>query len=299
MDLSTEMLVLILYVVQQLGLVLGFGAQLMLLITYLRGKRDGVISETEDAVAHGIYRVLWVAIIFIISSGIGITAMHYFGGSSEIVAEPAFVFKWGLIALTMLFALLMRKGRIWNIFFEGLAGGTWTALFLIHIFAPIAELITLVQLYGEWLAGWLVVWFLLVHAMRGKVFEQKKKVETPVPISKPIPIQKPIPKIIPPPAPPRSIPNPVPPPPLPPPLPPIPQKPLPPIPPPIPIPIPKPPPPTPVSVPPIPKPKSETTTPESSIPDPDQSSGLPAIRVMPKTKEDVEKSNRPSIVTLQ
>ena len=47
---------------------------------------------------------------------------------------------------------------------HGFAGGTWFALFVLHILAPVAPWETLLLLYGAWLAGFFLCWIGLVFA---------------------------------------------------------------------------------------------------------------------------------------
>ncbi len=256
MVLSTDTLTLVFYIMQQLGMMLGFGAEVILLFTYLFGKRNGVINDTEDRIAHGIYRVLLVALFLIVISGVCITATYFVSGQTNIVFQPAYLFKWALIAIAVVLAILLRGARIWNSFFEGFAGANWGALFLIHIFAPITTILILLDFYGILVSGFLCIWYLLVFILRPKL-EVATPAPTPVsPIKPPLPPQKII----------MDVPRP--------PMAPTPQKP----------PVPR------DSSQPIVIP----AMPQRIILDPEALPGLPTIRVMPKTEQELEQQTQPS-----
>src|SRR5437868_1931774 len=132
MALSANVLILILYLAQQFGIMLGVGSEIILLFTYLSGRRDGTISKTEDHVAHSVYHVLIFSIILIVLSGLGITALTYLASNVSVIFEPSFLFKWLLIALAVPCTLLLKGSHLWNHILEGLSGATWGALFLVH-----------------------------------------------------------------------------------------------------------------------------------------------------------------------
>lgn len=156
----------IFYALQQLGMMLGFGAQIILLCTYLIGTRDGAINETEDQLAKGVYRVLLASLFIVALSGVGIIIQAIAHNETSVFSQPAFVFKWVLIVLAVLFAVLLHGRNIWNSWYENFAAANWGALFLLHIFAPVATYILLLELYGVWLVGFSIGWMLLVYSLR-------------------------------------------------------------------------------------------------------------------------------------
>jgi len=178
MAFSADLLTLLLYLAQQLGMMLGFGSEIILLFTYLSGRRDGIISQTEYHVARSIYRVLIVSLICIIVSGIGITALYVLANNTSILFAPAFIFKWLLLCLAVLFAFLLKGSHLWNHTLEGLAGATWGVLFLVHIFAPVTTLSFLLEFYAVWTVVFLGIWQLAHFAFRGTPSVQKNT--TPV-----------------------------------------------------------------------------------------------------------------------
>jgi hypothetical protein len=197
MSFSLDMAMLLLYLMQQLGMMLGVGSQIILLMSYLLGKRDGTINTTEDAMAHSVYRVLWLSLFLIISSGAAITAFHFWGNQASVVVEPAFLMKWQLIVTAVVLAGLLHGSKLWNKWLEGLSGANWGALFLIHIFAPVTTYSNLLMLYAEWIVGFYVVWMLLVFALRPKVLGRITIAPKAVPAAAVVPPKVVVPKPIP------------------------------------------------------------------------------------------------------
>ncbi|MDB5224679.1 MAG: hypothetical protein JWO43_301 [Candidatus Adlerbacteria bacterium] len=185
------MAILVLYFMQQLGVMLGLGSQIILLVTFLMGKRDGIINSTEDKIAHSIYRVLILSLILIVLSGAAITVLHFLTNEGDVIIEPAFLMKWQLIATAIATAVLIRGSAIWNEHMEGVAGANWGALFLVHIFAPVTSYLNLVILYIEWMLGFIVIWELFVFMLRPDIAVQftepaKEKNVPAVPAEKPL-----------------------------------------------------------------------------------------------------------------
>jgi len=165
---TLDFLNLISYFVQQLGIALGIGAETILLVAFIMMMRDGVVDDEEHRFARAVRRVLFTSLLFILLSGGAVVAAQYFAtGSIAIITEPVFLFKWILIGLVLLLALFSRGVSLVSELVEGLAGGTWYALFLIHIFAPATTWDVLGILYGVWMAAFMVCWAILVFTMRG------------------------------------------------------------------------------------------------------------------------------------
>lgn len=317
MSFSVELVGLAAYLAQQLGIMLAVGAESIILVGYLVAMRDGTLSVGEDKFARAVKRVLWVGLFIIITSGIAATLLHILLGQEAIILSPAFLFKWVLLALLSTLLLFGGKTSYPQYLTLGLSGGTWYALFVLHIMAPMTEWASLGTLYALWLSGFMFVWTALVFALRPQVHTVVATTKPPAPTPHPMPpvpiIKKTAPIAAPPPTPKLT------------PLvtfTPIPHKPLAPGPKPAPIPslpkevlltVPKPllhaaalsselPP---AAAPAPHKPAtpaasvmSVPTKPhiEEKIKDPDEAPDLPAIRVMPRKPEDIATSNRASIV---
>lgn len=172
---------LLLYVMQQLGVMFAVGAQTIILLAYLLSVRDGVVDSQEERFAHAIKKVLFFGIILILISGTAITALELFAGNHTTVFAPAYVFKACLIGLVVFLSLAIRGDSLPEGLLEGLAGGTWYALFIVHILAPVAQWNHLVLLYVVWIIGFMACWSALVFMMRGRVaaYADVPKKDTP------------------------------------------------------------------------------------------------------------------------
>jgi len=133
MIFDVELIMLLLYCMQQLGIALGLGAQTIMLVAYVSAMRDGAIDEQEAQFLRATRGVLWVAFVFIIVSGLGVTLLHLLAGQEAIILAPAYFFKLLLIAAVIALTALLHT--LPETVAEGLLGGTWYALFVVHILA--------------------------------------------------------------------------------------------------------------------------------------------------------------------
>jgi len=286
----SELFSLLIYLFQQLGVMLGVGSMTLLLCTHLLAvhRREAESPSTNYAhVAHG---ALSLSFFLIILSGLGAVVYHYLGGALGVLLQPAFLFSWVLIAILLAAHVLQGRLAQWSNGVYGFAGGTWYAFFLVHTLGPVTSWATLLILYALWILFFAAVWtgFLRVMAWKFKApvlaLAAKPAVKIiPPPAPKPTP-PPPVPKPVPPPAP-----KPVPPPPpvpvfVPPPLPPPPPKPAP----------PPPPPPKPAPPPPVLRPLFGIKP--GAEPPPYDTGGLPALRIMPQRPEDMARHERPPVV---
>lgn len=309
-----DLLPLGLYFTQQLGVMLGVGAMTVMLIAHVVALRDGVVEPAEERFARAVKQVLFFGLLLIIASGVVITAMHSMAGETQIIFQPAFIFKWMLVVVVSL-AALSRVGHTFpSLWKEGFVGATWYALFILHVVAPVTSWVDLIIVYAGWVVGFLLVWGAVARVFKPTTAVVGKKVDSapasvapkpkvvqsttkPLPppvIPKPVvPAPKPAVVVLPPPTPPKPV------------VPPAPPKPAPPLPPAKPVaaiaPI-KPKPSTPVPTKPLePKPAlavpaKPPTKPQEQVKDPDEHPNLPAIRVMPRTPEDVDRQLRATVV---
>jgi hypothetical protein len=171
MVLSSDFIGLILYCVQQLGVTLGVGSQTILLVAYLIWMRDGILDSKEAQFSRAVRAVLNTGLMCIVVSGVGITLMHMLAGESSTVLAPAYLFKWLLIVLTVVLTLISRNST--RSILYGVAGGTWYALFLVHILAPVTTWSNLLTLYAVWLVGFVLCWEALAFLMRDRALRPK------------------------------------------------------------------------------------------------------------------------------
>lgn len=161
-----ELVSLILYATQQLGITLAVGGQTIVLVAYLLAMRDRVIDPTEAQFARAVRTVLVAGLFLVIASGLGVTAMHYFAGELWILLSPAYLFKWILVGAVALFTLGIGTNLVPQWLGEAFAGGTWYALFFLHILAPDTSWESLLILYGGWLGAFALCWMALVFGTR-------------------------------------------------------------------------------------------------------------------------------------
>lgn len=166
---------LILYCVQQLGVALGLGAQTIMLAAYVIATRDGVIDDVEAQFLRATRRTLYVALSCIALSGLAITALHLAGGQADVVAFPAYLFKLLLIGVVIALTALLHT--LPETIAEGLLGGTWYALFLVHILAPVTTWSNLLTLWGVWLVGFNLIWYVIIFSTRQRQHEKRPEVK--------------------------------------------------------------------------------------------------------------------------
>lgn len=170
---------LLLYSTQQIGVTLAVGAQTIVLVAYLLSIRDGIFDSQEERFAHAVKKVLFVGIICILVSGAAITALEFLAGHEALVFAPAYLFKIVLIGVLVFFSLVLRGNSLPEGMLEGLVGGTWYALFVVHILAPVAGWNQLIILYLIWIVGFMACWSFLLFVMRGKAAAFSDVVKTP------------------------------------------------------------------------------------------------------------------------
>lgn len=221
---------LILYFVQQLGVMCGVGAATVLLITYLVSGRDGVFDARETQFGISVHKVMVFGLTLIVASGLVITIVHLSTGASAVVFAPAFLFKWMLIVLLVVGETLRGKHLFSrHVAWQGLLGAHWYALFVVHVLAPVALWLDLIVLYAIWVSGFVLSFVSLERALRAngllptvhlphvhmpQLHMPAKKPHKPLPnIKKLAPVAAATPRIVPRPHPPPPLPKPLPPPP--------------------------------------------------------------------------------------
>lgn len=175
-----DVLDLALYVAQQLGIMLGVGAETMLLLLFLFAMRDGVVNKEEGRFLRINKRAIYVSFCCIIVSGAIVTLLHALAGQwVSVVSSPGYMFKWTLIVLALLCTLADAKST--TTFMKGVGAAVWYALFAVHILAPITTWGVLLVVFGVWLLVFMLAWTALSWVLI------KKPTTTPAaaPIPKP------------------------------------------------------------------------------------------------------------------
>ena len=176
----------IVFLVQMLGISLGIGAQTVMLVAFVQAARDRVIDDTEAQFARAVRRVLRAGLVLIVLSGLASIPLDVLAANASIFSEPAYLFKWALIGLVILLSFVPVRRLVAEEVFEGIAGGMWYALFVVHILAPVTTWINLLILWAVWLIGFNIIWHVVVFSTR-----EKGHVVVPKPLAiKPV-LQKP------------------------------------------------------------------------------------------------------------
>ena len=157
-----------LYFFQQFGMALGVGAQTVMLVAFLQSIRDGVVDEEEKGFAKAVRRVMDFGLFLILATGVGVLAIQYFMGQPLAIFSTTFLFKWSLLGIVLVMALVNRGTSTMSGLLQGLAAGTWYAMFVVHILAPQASWQQFGEFYGAWLVGFMLCWTILVFALKGK-----------------------------------------------------------------------------------------------------------------------------------
>ena len=213
-----EFFYFLIYVAQQLGIMLGVGAQTVLLCAHLLAVHHGDKENPHVTYAEAARFALVIGLFFIVISGLFAVVVHLLSGQVDIVLSPPFLFKWALIIVLLAAFFLQSRLREWVNFYYAFTGTTWYALFLVHSLGPITSWGSLWVLYILWGILFALVWWGFVALMQR---DSKKTAPRPLPppviitvkkeVPKPLP---PPPKPIPPPPPPPAVVVPVPPPPV-------------------------------------------------------------------------------------
>lgn len=197
MTIGSELFSFALYVAQEAGVSLGVGAEMVLLVAYLLyihtpGKDQGSYLRAARFTER-------VALGLILLSGLGIVAFHATLGQLPTLLAPAFIAKWALILLVLIgyklepFIDVRRlRQRTWV---HGFFGGTWFALFLLHITAPETTMLVLAVGYAAWMAFFGVLWAGFVFALSHPAMPRlPKMIKIP---KQPAPKLSELPKVVP------------------------------------------------------------------------------------------------------
>src|SRR3989344_2721319 len=204
-----EFFYFVIYVAQQLGVMLGVGAQTVLLCAHLIAVHHGDKENPHVAYAEAARKALGAGFVLVVVSGLFAVATHLFSGQADTVLSPAFLFKWALIIVLLAAFFLQSRLREWVNFYYAFTGTTWYALFLVHSLGPITSWGSLWVLYILWGILFALVWWGFVALMQR---DSKKPAPRPLPPPIIITVKKEVPKPLPPP--PKPIPPPPPPPPV-------------------------------------------------------------------------------------
>ena len=167
MSLLAELFGLALYLTQQAGILLGVGAELVLLVSYLLHVHARNSGPTRFVVPARFVERLGLGLIVL--SGFGVVFYHVLLWQVAILFAPAFIAKWILIGAVLIGYQIEQRAEEraypWRSVVHGFIGGTWLALFLLNMLAPDTSMVFLVEGYGAWMAFFAVIWGGFVTAL--------------------------------------------------------------------------------------------------------------------------------------
>ena len=189
-----EWLSLFLYVLQQLGVVLGVGAETVLLAGFLLSLHK---LSAHEPMVRAARTARGAGLFLMIGSGAGAVVLHAAAGEYAVLLAPSFLFKWLLIGVVfMLHRFRFSSARGISV---GTEGAHWYALFIVHTLAPVVLWSVLLFVYAAWLVFFAAVWTAFVLVMRytsGEPIRIRAKKAPVVIIQKPKPNEPSKPKIV-------------------------------------------------------------------------------------------------------
>lgn len=196
MAFAGELLSLVVSLAQEIGIVAGVGALTITLVGHLLSLHTHV-SETVYGYVRAARHIRAIALMAIIISGGAAVLIHFQTGTPGILLQPAFLFKWLVIALlTAFYFVELKVTGVKRDAVEGFEGANWYALFIVHTVAPALEWTTLLFIYASWLATFAIIWASFVWIMRRQSMVVQKAA-APIPASVPAPVPpKPAPVLV-------------------------------------------------------------------------------------------------------
>ncbi len=118
-------LLVFLFVLQQLALALAIGSSTFSIIFYYKSIRDGKIDSEERSFMSIVYRVLRIGLMLIVISELLLLAVFTSENSLSSLLTNGFWFRWLLLGIIVMNAVLMdlRKMPMW--LGPALAGASW------------------------------------------------------------------------------------------------------------------------------------------------------------------------------
>lgn len=163
-----ELFALVIYLAQQAGIMLGVGAETVLMVSFLFGLRAK--PDMHALYVRASRAVEKAALALIVISGICAVFLHVLIGEIDVVLSPAFLFKWVIIGAVLVGYVLERmveeRGTALQTLVRGFVGGSWYALFIVHSIAPSVGWFILTGGYVAWMVIFYGVWTGFVFVMK-------------------------------------------------------------------------------------------------------------------------------------
>lgn len=162
---SVDLVSLILFCVQQVGVVLAVGAQTVMLGSLLTSARELRIDEKKERFGRIVIRILAVGLFLMIVSGVAATALHFSFEQMNIIEAPAYIFKWILLILSSGIALYVAQRPYTHFFGEGVLGAQLYALLVLHVLAPLVGWADILIPYAIGTITFIVLWVIVVRLL--------------------------------------------------------------------------------------------------------------------------------------
>ena len=159
-----------LIVLQNFGISLAVGASTFALIFYFRALEDGTIDSSEKRFMHTVYFVLRLGMVIIVLTELLFLLLALGGDTTALFSKDSFWFKWTLLAIIIVNAVLMQMRKMPMWLGPALAGGSWYMYFFVH------NLSDLTVSYLWWFAYYVLFIFALVIFLKAlrRVYIEKK-----------------------------------------------------------------------------------------------------------------------------
>ena len=168
MSVPLEIVDLLFFCIQQFGILLGVGGEVVVLVSYLLAIRDHTIDAAEVGSFRKVRGAVNLGLGCIAISGLGITAIHGISAQMDILAQPAYISKWLLVCMIFGLAFYTKRLELSKGIAEGVVGAIWLAMLVLHITAPIITWGLLGALFGAWILVFMTIWVGVVYAIGGK-----------------------------------------------------------------------------------------------------------------------------------
>ncbi len=118
-------LLVFLFVAQQLAVSISIGGATFALIFYYKSMRDGHIDSEERSFMRIVYLVMRIGLSAIVISELLLVADFYSAGGVQLLLTNAFWFRWTLLAIIVINAILMDMRKIPHSIGPAITGASW------------------------------------------------------------------------------------------------------------------------------------------------------------------------------
>ena len=118
-------LLVFLFVAQQLAVSISIGGATFALIFYYKSMRDGHIDAEERSFMRVVYLVMRIGLSAIIITELLLVADFYSGGGIQLLLTSAFWFRWMLLGVIVINAIMMDMRKMPHGIGPAITGASW------------------------------------------------------------------------------------------------------------------------------------------------------------------------------